>query len=35
MEEHFGIEIADDDIDASALVSLQALSDFVQHKLDD
>jgi acyl carrier protein len=34
LEEHFGIEIADDDIDASAFVSLQALSDFVQRKLE-
>ena len=33
LEEHFGIAVADDDIDASTFATLGSLSDFVQQKL--
>ncbi len=33
LEEHFGIEVADDEIDASVFENLQALAGFVERKL--
>lgn len=34
LEEHFGISVADDEIDAATFATLGSLSDFVEQKLD-
>jgi acyl carrier protein len=34
LEEHFGIAVADDEIEASTFATLGSLAEFVQQKLD-
>ena len=34
LEEHFGIAVADDEIEAATFATLGSLAEFVQHKLD-